>query len=130
MDLDTANLLVAVISVGVALLTALLGGFAFMWKMNRDLDAKLDRRCDGLDDKVDKLNNKLDKRCDDLDAKLGKLDDKLDKQQEQHRTDMEKLRVELREEFSQFREEVLADIRELREQVFKLWQHIQNLRES
>ena len=105
----------------LAMLTFQFGFFAFLWKSNRDLNAKLDRQQEQHRADMEKLREGLDA--------------KLDKQQEQHRADMEKLRAELREEFRaeiralraefhQFRDEVRCELKELRGQIIKLWQHI------
>jgi len=106
MNLDFANLFAAMLGGFAAIFAFMLGFFAFVWKMNRDLNAKLDRQQEQHHADMEKLREGLEA--------------KLDGQQEQHRADMQALRAE----FHQFRDEVRCELKELRGQIIKLWQHI------
>ena len=55
MNLDLASLLVALIGVGVALLTVLLGLFAFLWKIHRDQRADTQKLREELYAELEKL---------------------------------------------------------------------------
>lgn len=60
------------------LLSAMLAGFAVTFGFLKMMWKDLNKRMDGVETKIDKLDEKLSKRIDEVDAKLTNRIDKLD----------------------------------------------------